>query len=83
MVMSILAELDGRPTVVIEDRLGDIEAAHDNELRSITASYGYGTSEEIAASDKVAQSPSILLDWSPNWQGRRKPTLRPSATTSR
>jgi phosphoglycolate phosphatase len=57
MVRSILAELDGRPAVVIGDRLGDVEAAHYNGLRSIAASYGYGTSEELAASDRVAQSP--------------------------
>ena len=57
MIRSILAELDGRPAVVIGDRLGDIEAAHDNDLLSIATSYGYGTSEKIAASDQVAQSP--------------------------
>jgi phosphoglycolate phosphatase-like HAD superfamily hydrolase len=60
MVRSILAELDGRPAMVIGDRRGDVEAeaiACDNGLRSIVAGYGYGTSEEIAASDRVVQYP--------------------------
>ena len=57
MVRSILEELDGRPAVVIGDRLADIEAAHDNGLRAIAASYGYGTDAEMASADRVARSP--------------------------
>jgi phosphoglycolate phosphatase len=57
MVRSILAELDGRPSVVIGDRLADIEAAHDNGLLAIAAGYGYGTDAEMAAVDRVAKSP--------------------------
>ncbi len=57
MVRSILVELDGRPAVVIGDRLGDIEAAHDNGLSAIAAGYGYGTDEEMAPADRVAHSP--------------------------
>jgi len=56
MFRSILAELDGRPAVVIGDRLADIEAAHDNGLRAIAAGYGYGTDAETAAADRVARS---------------------------
>jgi phosphoglycolate phosphatase len=57
MVRSILAELDGRPAVVIGDRLADIKAAHDNGLSAIAAGYGYGTDEETATADRVARSP--------------------------
>jgi phosphoglycolate phosphatase-like HAD superfamily hydrolase len=56
MVRSILAELDGRPAVVIGDRLADIEAAHDNRLRVIAAGYGYATDAEMASADRVARS---------------------------
>lgn len=56
MVRSILGELDGRPAVVIGDRLADIEAAHDNGLRAIAAGYGYGTDAEMASADRAARS---------------------------
>ena len=60
MVRELLGHLESRPALVIGDRSDDIEAAHQNGLRAIAATYGYGTAEELQAADAVAHSPSDL-----------------------
>jgi phosphoglycolate phosphatase len=46
-------------TVMLGDRLHDIEAAHANHLRSIGAAWGYGGRAELQATgaDAIAASP--------------------------
>ena len=60
MVRELLGHLESRPALVIGDRADDIEAAHQNGLRAIAATYGYGTAEELTKADAVARSPSEL-----------------------
>jgi len=73
MVRSVLAQLrpgcGGRPAgsplradvgAVIGDRRDDVEAAHENGLLAIASGYGYGSEEELAGAEAVAQSPADL-----------------------
>jgi phosphoglycolate phosphatase-like HAD superfamily hydrolase len=46
--------------VVIGDREDDIRAAHDNGLKGVGASYGYGRDGELAEADALASSASEL-----------------------
>jgi phosphoglycolate phosphatase len=43
---------------MIGDRSFDIDAAHANQLRCLAAGWGYGTPEECAQADGVAQTPA-------------------------
>jgi phosphoglycolate phosphatase len=58
MVRELLAQLDGRPAVVVGDRQDDIDAAHQNGLKAIAATYGYGSHEELRLADAAAISAS-------------------------
>lgn len=60
MVGSLLARFSARPGVVIGDRGDDIEAAHENGLLAIAASYGYGSEEELAGAEAVVATPADL-----------------------
>ncbi len=60
MVRELLARLAGRPAFVIGDRHDDVEAAHQNGLLAIAATYGYGEAAELADADAVAASPLAL-----------------------
>ena len=62
MVLELLGRLKSRPALVIGDRSDDIEAAHQNGLRAIAATYGYGKAEELQAADATARCPSDLPD---------------------
>jgi phosphoglycolate phosphatase len=46
---------------MVGDRSFDIEAAHANGIRCVAAEWGYGTSEEWAQADAVAQSPADVI----------------------
>ncbi len=43
---------------MVGDRIFDIDAAHANQLRCIAAGWGYGTAEEWAQADAIAQTPA-------------------------
>jgi phosphoglycolate phosphatase len=60
MVGELLAQLGGRPGVVVGDRRDDVEAAHQNGLAAIAASYGYGSDDELSAADVAVASPAEL-----------------------
>ena len=62
MVAELLDELDARPAIVIGDRDDDVEAAHENGLRAVAATYGYGSEEELASADAEAASALELPD---------------------
>jgi phosphoglycolate phosphatase len=52
--------LDKSATWMIGDRIFDIEAARANGIRSLAAGWGYGTAEEYALADAVAETPAEL-----------------------
>jgi phosphoglycolate phosphatase-like HAD superfamily hydrolase len=60
MIRELLEHLASRPAIVIGDRRDDIEAAHQNGLKVISATYGYGWVEELGSADAAASSPSEL-----------------------
>jgi phosphoglycolate phosphatase len=60
MVRELLTQLNGRPAVVVGDRLDDVEAAHQNGLAAVAATYGYGSAEELTKADVAATSPAEL-----------------------
>ena len=62
MVGELLARLHSRPAIVIGDRHDDVEAAHQNGLAVIAASYGYGRNGELTGADAVAAAPLELPD---------------------
>jgi phosphoglycolate phosphatase len=62
MVRELLDALESRPAIVIGDLPDDIDAAHQNNLKAIAASYGYGTTHELQKADLVAESPQHLLE---------------------
>ncbi len=62
MARELLERMASRPAIVIGDRQDDIEAAHQNGLLAIAATYGYGVAEELKAADAAAASPSDLPD---------------------
>jgi phosphoglycolate phosphatase len=43
---------------MVGDRIFDIDAAHANQLRCIAAGWGYGSAEEWAQADALAQTPA-------------------------
>lgn len=47
--------------IVIGDRFHDIETAVRNDLLSIGCSYGYGSPEELASADIIADSPLEII----------------------
>jgi phosphoglycolate phosphatase len=60
LLANILSEnsLASDSTWMIGDRSYDIDAAHANQLRCLAAGWGYGTPEECAQADGVAQTPA-------------------------
>ncbi len=58
MVQGLLAQLTGRPAVVVGDRGEDVRAARENGLHAIAATYGYGSAEELAGAVAAAGSAS-------------------------
>ena len=60
MVRELLAGLGSRPAIVVGDRREDMDAAHQNDLQAIAATYGYGAAEELASADAAAASPAEL-----------------------
>jgi phosphoglycolate phosphatase len=60
MVRELLAQLGGRPGVVVGDRRDDVEAAHQNGLAAIAAAYGYGSAAELSGADAAVASPVEL-----------------------
>jgi len=60
MIRGLLAQFPGHLGAVIGDRHDDIEAAHANGLLAIASGYGYGSEEELAGAEAVAQSPADL-----------------------
>lgn len=61
MVRGLLAQLGGRPAVVVGDRGEDVEAARENGLHAIAASYGYGSPGELDGATAVVASASELV----------------------
>jgi phosphoglycolate phosphatase len=55
-----LERLDPACTMMIGDRIHDIEAAHANGCRSIGIAWGYGSAEELATADYRFDTPSAL-----------------------
>jgi phosphoglycolate phosphatase len=74
----LLAHILGREgfsptdTVMVGDRIHDIEAARANHLRSIGAAWGYGGREELqaAGADKIAAAPQAVPAVLDAWTGR-------------
>jgi phosphoglycolate phosphatase len=60
MVRELLGQLDGRPAIVIGDRRHDVEAAHQNGLTAVAATYGYGAADELKYADAAVDSPAEL-----------------------
>lgn len=60
MVRELLRRLASRPGIVIGDRHDDIQAAYQNGLRAIAATYGYGAAQELELANAAAASPSDL-----------------------
>ncbi len=60
MVQGLLAHLTGRPAVVVGDRQEDVDAARENGLQAIAATYGYGSPEELSGATAAAKSASEL-----------------------
>ena len=56
MVRELLQRFAGRPALVVGDRGDDVEAAHRNGINAVAASYGYGSSAELAQADARAES---------------------------
>lgn len=56
----LLPELNGE-TLVIGDRVHDMEAAQQNHLRSIGCTYGCGTPEELRSASAVVSTPGELI----------------------
>jgi len=49
--------LDRSETVIVGDRIHDIEAGRHNGLFTIGAAWGYGTAQELAGADQICESP--------------------------
>jgi len=49
--------LDRSETVIVGDRIHDIEAGRHNGLVTIGAAWGYGTAQELAGADHICESP--------------------------
>jgi phosphoglycolate phosphatase len=49
--------LERSETVIVGDRVHDIEAGRHNGIFTVGAAWGYGTPEEFAAADYVGESP--------------------------
>ncbi len=61
MVQGLLAHLNGRPAVVVGDRQEDVDAARENGLQAIAATYGYGSPEELSGATAAAKTVSELV----------------------
>jgi phosphoglycolate phosphatase len=49
--------LDRSETVIVGDRIHDIEAGRHNGLFTAGAAWGYGTAQELAGADQICESP--------------------------
>jgi phosphoglycolate phosphatase len=52
--------LDRSETVIVGDRIHDIEAGRHNGLFTIGAAWGYGTAQELTGADQICESPAHL-----------------------
>lgn len=50
--------LERSETVIIGDRVHDIEAGRENGIFAVGAAWGYGTAEEFVAADYICESPA-------------------------
>ena len=60
MVAELLSHLPARPAIVVGDRWDDVAAAHENGLKAIGATYGYGALRELVEADALAYAPGEL-----------------------
>ena len=60
MARELLARLSSRPAIIIGDRSDDVQAAHQNGIQAIAATYGYGAAHELQPADAAAASPADL-----------------------
>jgi phosphoglycolate phosphatase len=60
MARELLARLSARPAIIIGDRSDDVQAAHQNGIQAIAATYGYGAPHELQPADAAAASPADL-----------------------
>jgi phosphoglycolate phosphatase len=59
---ALLAEdLDPNSVIFIGDRAEDVTGAKENGMRSVGVTWGYGSREDLKASDLVVNSPSELV----------------------
>jgi phosphoglycolate phosphatase len=73
--------LDPDSTWMIGDRIFDIQAAHANQIPCLAAAWGYGSAEEFAQADAVAETPAgvialVLAGKPPSEPGSKTPALR-------
>ena len=63
----LLDELQPAKAVMVGDRIGDIRAGQDNGLPTIAAAFGYGSADEFAQADQIANTmeelQTLLLDF--------------------
>jgi phosphoglycolate phosphatase-like HAD superfamily hydrolase len=62
MVGDLLERLDARPAVVVGDHRDDIDAARENHICAIGATYGYGAVGEIDGADALIDAVDQLPD---------------------
>jgi phosphoglycolate phosphatase len=53
--------LDRSETVIVGDRIHDIEAGRHNGIFTVAAAWGYGTAQEFARADHICESPRHLV----------------------
>ncbi|MGA2534658.1 MAG: HAD hydrolase-like protein [Terracidiphilus sp.] len=63
LLASLLREHTISPenSLMIGDRIYDIEAAHSNGMRCVAAAWGYGSVEESAQADAIARTPADVV----------------------
>lgn len=62
LIAHVMRELDLNPsvTVMVGDRIHDIEGGRHNRIATIGAGWGYGTSDELLTADHICQTPAEL-----------------------
>ncbi len=60
MARELLSRLPSRPAIIIGDCSDDIQAAHQNGIQAIAATYGYGAAHKLQPADAAAASPADL-----------------------
>jgi len=63
LVRHLLDELalERSETIIVGDRVHDIEGGRHNGIRAIGAAWGYGSDEELAGAGHICRSPSEVL----------------------